>query len=474
MSVKRVKISELPQLQPDTSGEGIFMPAADENNRSYRVPLSRYDNAKNEADSAASVAEKAAEGAMAAAQEANDAADRANDAAEKANGIVDNKIVVANSLSFGYREKGAVFAPPLSLRGTPQDAGSLIYRLGKAYTIDTVLPTSGDLGALLMNACKTGDVSVQFTGDYTNGWRRNGTYGGVGEVHLMNGTPVAVVTDLGEDLGTRWMYVPNQWTKLGGAGDGAAEEALAAANEAKTTATAAQATANQAKVLATTLADTDIAGGVYSPDYPGGGIVPENLTHNIAFAQGRGIVFAPLLAQGYPLYRAVQYYDGASIQVTFRLYGNYTGGWSQSGNITGTGFLSIYPGGIAIAAMRNALTGASLGLYAFIKGEWEPILAPSSVAARDMDGAEAQTAPAASGEPSAGAAMPEAREASEASEAPEAPEDSETESCEAVPAAVFSDTAPAVEAEAGEAETEAELGKEAIGTMENLTAGKWI
>lgn len=42
MSVKKVRVSELPQLQPDASGEGIFMPAADSNNKTYRVPVSRY------------------------------------------------------------------------------------------------------------------------------------------------------------------------------------------------------------------------------------------------------------------------------------------------------------------------------------------------------------------------------------------------------------------------------------------------
>lgn len=42
MSVNKVKISELPQLPQESDASGIFMPAADENNHSYRVPLNRY------------------------------------------------------------------------------------------------------------------------------------------------------------------------------------------------------------------------------------------------------------------------------------------------------------------------------------------------------------------------------------------------------------------------------------------------
>lgn len=217
MSVKRVKISELPQLPPESDASGLFMAAADEHNQSYRVPLSRYDNAKNEADNAASVAEKAAEGAMTAAQEANDAADRANDAAEKANGIVANKIAVANSLQIAYNEKGAVFAPPLSARGKVADSGSLIYRLGKAYTVDTVLPPSGNLGTLLSNAChQLGDVTVQFAGQYTNGWHGYGAYAGVGRVHLLGGQVVVDVVDIAEDIGTIWVYVDGAWYKASG------------------------------------------------------------------------------------------------------------------------------------------------------------------------------------------------------------------------------------------------------------------
>ncbi|MDE7149659.1 MAG: hypothetical protein K2O01_04540 [Bacteroidales bacterium] len=451
MSVKKVKISELPQLQPDTSGEGIFMPAADENNRSYRVPLSRYDNAKNEADKAASVAEKAAEGAMAAAQEANDAADRANDAAEKANGIVDNKIVVANSLSFGYREKGAVFAPPLSLRGTPQDAGSLIYRLGKSYTIDTVLPASGNLGALLVDVCQNGgDVSVQFDGRYNNGWSGIGIYHGVGEVHLMNGTPVAVVTDLGEDLGTRWMYVPNQWTKLGGAGDGdgAAEEALAAANEAKTTATAAQATADEVKK---SLAGTDAPGLVVSGTTGIAVTSPEEAASCIGFGGGIGYIGINLLRGFTDITNFIISNKANPTTFTLLLNGNYMNvpvPGVGTKNIGVYGYMTVTSGFAFLVNFSGELNGAYRGAFLFADNTgWQRL---------PLTGITTSSNYAASG----------------ASEVPGAPEDSETESGEAVPAAVFSDTVPAVEAEAEEAETEAELGKEAIGTMENLTAGK--
>lgn len=71
MSVKKVKISELKQLPQDADASDIFMPAADSNNKTYRVPLSRYDNAKGEANTAAAAA-------FAAAQAANTAADNAN------------------------------------------------------------------------------------------------------------------------------------------------------------------------------------------------------------------------------------------------------------------------------------------------------------------------------------------------------------------------------------------------------------
>lgn len=50
MSVKKVKISELPQLPNDADATLVFMPAATTENKSYRVPLSRYENVKLEAE----------------------------------------------------------------------------------------------------------------------------------------------------------------------------------------------------------------------------------------------------------------------------------------------------------------------------------------------------------------------------------------------------------------------------------------
>ncbi len=72
MSVRKVKISELPQLPNDAEAGEVFMAAtAQQNNKSYRVPLSRYDNAKRGAEEAAQVANAAAQAANEAAQAAN-------------------------------------------------------------------------------------------------------------------------------------------------------------------------------------------------------------------------------------------------------------------------------------------------------------------------------------------------------------------------------------------------------------------
>lgn len=365
----------------------------------------------------------------------------------------------ANSLSPGYKQVGTVLAPPLASRGTYGDIGSLIYRNGRAYTIDTVLPTSGDLVQLLKAACNDlGDVNVQIAGQYTNGWNGNGSYFGVGRVHLVGGLMVADVVDM--ENRSMWQYANNVWLKVGGAGDGAAEEALAAANEAKTTANAAQATANEAKTTAETvanrLADADTSGLATGPHITNP-VTGADLKSNVRFSQGLALVYAPYLKPG-SITAAVEALSNRNACVTLQLNGTYTNAWAPSpGLVTGMGWLTVYPYGMAMAGFYD--TGRNtLGLYLYLGGDWTDLKSggiPTALAASlDMDGAEAQTVPAASEEPSAGAAMSEAREASEASKAPE---DGEAESVEAVPAVVSSDAAPAVEAEeAGKEATDAE------------------
>ena len=89
MSVRKVKISELPQLPSEAEAGEIFMAATDQkNNKSYRVPLTRYDNALGNANAAMETARVAAREAVAAAENANAAAQEAVVAAENANSVV--------------------------------------------------------------------------------------------------------------------------------------------------------------------------------------------------------------------------------------------------------------------------------------------------------------------------------------------------------------------------------------------------
>ena len=108
MSVRKVKISELPQLPNDAEAGEVFMAATDQkNNKSYRVPLTRYDNAKGEANEAAQAANAAAQAAVAATQEANDAVQAATEAAQAANNVVMGKLPVASASKLGGIKPGA-------------------------------------------------------------------------------------------------------------------------------------------------------------------------------------------------------------------------------------------------------------------------------------------------------------------------------------------------------------------------------
>lgn len=413
MSVKKVRVSELPQLQPDASGEGIFMPAADENNHTYRVPLSRYDNAKDEADVAAEVAKKAAEGAMVAAQEANaaaegamEAADRANNAADMANGIVSNKI--ANSGTTGaYSEYGQVRALRSAQRGRRGYPGGLIYDRGLGYTVDAVLEDSGDLAQMLYNACMSkGDIHVAFAGTYRNGWNGSGNsfYAGAAHVHYFEDVFTAIVTDLstGDTQGQQWLYIlgggSGVWSKMGGSGSETADEALRVASEAQETASAAQTKADAVEASRAGEAKAGLAIGTSVTDTPSNIL---ELAESVGFRSGRGFFFARILPPGTDIptmiYQQGSRNDGRVLLV--RLQGSYRRVPTSKGLINAEvlGFMAVINNYTVLFNYSSASNGIGTGVFTTMNGtEWVriPIASLTSANLSSLDAVSSDTAPA--------------------------------------------------------------------------------
>ena len=170
MSVKKVKISELKQLSQDTDSSDIFMPAADSNNNTYRVPLSRYDNAKGEADTAAAAANAAAQAAATSASAAVAAAENANAAATRnlAEGIYPG--IVRGS-------KEVIECSEVAPYDVKTRFGNILYLGGVATTRYMRLQTNINLKGIIVEGYDKLDATIWILkGYYIGGWKGSTNY----------------------------------------------------------------------------------------------------------------------------------------------------------------------------------------------------------------------------------------------------------------------------------------------------------